>query len=61
MPARKPTFGEVLPRVTLAQLLAARGGRGRAYDLLAPIYDWFTEGFETKDLKDARLLLGTLS
>jgi hypothetical protein len=32
-----------------------------AYGLLAPIYDWFTEGFETADLKEAKALLGALS
>jgi hypothetical protein len=30
-------------------------------DLLAPIYGWFTEGFDTPDLKDAEALLGELS
>ena len=31
-----------------------------AYDLLAPVYGWFTEGFETPDLKDAKALLDEL-
>jgi predicted ATPase len=36
-------------------------GRAReARDLLAPIYDWFTEGFATEDLKDAKALLEEL-
>jgi hypothetical protein len=36
-------------------------GRVReAHDLLAPIYGWFTEGFATKDLKDAKALLDAL-
>jgi len=36
-------------------------GRAReAYDLLAPVYRWFTEGFATKDLKDAKALLEEL-
>jgi hypothetical protein len=36
-------------------------GRAReARELLAPIYAWFTEGFETKDLKDAKALLEEL-
>ena len=35
-----------------------RQGRGKAaHELLAPIYDWFTEGFDTKDLIDAKALL----
>ena len=33
---------------------------GQADDLLAPIYDWFTEGFDTADLKDAKALLEEL-
>ena len=37
------------------------GKRQEAYDLLAPIYDWFTEGFDTTDLKDAKTLLDELS
>jgi predicted ATPase len=37
-----------------ARLLADRGGRGAAIDLLAQIYSWFTEGFDTKDLNEAR-------
>jgi hypothetical protein len=32
----------------------------RARDLLAPIYGWFTEGFDTPDLKDAKALLDEL-
>ena len=35
--------------------------RGRARDLLAPVYGWFTEGFDTPDLKDAKALLDKLS
>ena len=44
----------------LAQLWAERGERARAADLLAPVYGWFTEGFETADLKEAKALLDTL-
>jgi predicted ATPase len=32
----------------------------RAYELLAPVYDWFTEGFDTKDLLEAKALLARL-
>jgi predicted ATPase len=46
---------------TLARLLASRGERGRARDLLAPIYGWFTEGLETADLRAARAVLEELS
>ena len=35
--------------------------RAEAHDLLAPIYGWFTEGFDTADLKDAKALLDELS
>jgi len=44
----------------LARLWAERGERQKAADLLAPVYDWFTEGFDTPDLKDAKALLDTL-
>jgi class 3 adenylate cyclase/predicted ATPase len=44
----------------LASLLAERGERQQAADLLAPIYAWFTEGFETLDLIEAKALLETL-
>lgn len=44
----------------LARLLAERGERQRASDLLSPIYGWFTEGFETPDLIEAKALLGQL-
>jgi predicted ATPase len=42
---------------TLAELLIECGQRDAARQLLAPIYDWFTEGFDTHDLKAARALL----
>jgi predicted ATPase len=38
-----------------------QGRRVEAYDLLAPVYGWFTEGVDTRDLKDARALLDELS
>jgi hypothetical protein len=41
----------------LAEALAERGERRRAYDLLVPVYQGFTEGFDTTDLKDARALV----
>ena len=47
--------------VTLARLLVERGEREAARELLAPIYNWFTEGFDTKDLKEAKALLGELA
>ncbi len=44
----------------LARLWAEQGERQKALDLLAPVYDWFTEGFDTADLKDAKALLDEL-
>ena len=38
-----------------------QGRRGEARDLLAPVYGWFTEGFDTRDLKEARALLDELA
>jgi predicted ATPase len=44
----------------LARLWSERGRDAEARDLLAPVYDWFTEGFNTLDLKEARMLLDEL-
>jgi predicted ATPase len=38
-----------------------RGKRDEARELLARVYGWFTEGFETRDLKDAKALLDELA
>jgi class 3 adenylate cyclase/predicted ATPase len=46
---------------SLARLWRDHGKRAQARDLLAPIYDWFTEGFDTLDLKEAKALLEELS
>jgi predicted ATPase len=43
--------------MSLARLWHDRGRHMEARDLLAPIYDWFTEGFDTSDLKAAKALL----
>ncbi len=48
-------------RDRLARLWADQGRRAEARDLLAPVYAWFTEGFDTADLKDAKALLDELS
>jgi predicted ATPase len=45
---------------TLAHLLAEKGEHREARDLLAPVYGWFTEGFDTADLKEAKALLDEL-
>jgi predicted ATPase len=44
----------------LARVLAERGERQQAADLLSPVYDGFTEGFDTLDLKEAKALLDQL-
>jgi predicted ATPase len=45
----------------LARLWGEQGRRTEARDLLAPVYGWFTEGFDTADLKDAKALLDELT
>ena len=47
--------------MSLARLWQQQGKVEEAHDLLVPVYDWFTEGFDTADLKDAKLLLKSLS
>jgi predicted ATPase len=51
---------ELRAATTLARLLAEGGDRRSARELLAPAYGWFTEGFGTRDLKDAKALLDEL-
>jgi predicted ATPase len=46
---------------SLARLRRDQGRRDDARDLLAPVYSWFTEGFGTLDLKDAKALLDELA
>ena len=43
--------------MSLARLWQQQGKGEEARDLLAPVYNWFTEGFDTADLKDAKVLL----
>jgi TOMM system kinase/cyclase fusion protein len=52
---------ELRAAMSLARLLRDRGERDEARALLAPVYDWFTEGFDTADLKQARALLEELA
>jgi len=47
--------------MSMARLWRNQGQRTEARDLLAPVYDWFTEGFDTLDLKEANKLLDELS
>ena len=51
---------ELRTSTSLARLWQSQGKRKEALDLLKPIYDWFTEGFDTKDLKEAKALLDEL-
>jgi predicted ATPase len=51
---------ELRAATSLARLWLKQGRRGEARDLLAPVYGWFTEGFDTADLKDAAKLLSEL-
>ena len=46
--------------VSLARLRRDQGRRAEAHDLLAPVYGWFTEGFDTPDLTEAKALLDEL-
>jgi class 3 adenylate cyclase/predicted ATPase len=52
---------ELRAATSLAQVWRDRGKHAEAHDLLAPVYGWFTEGFDTADLKDAKALLEALA
>ena len=52
---------ELRTSTSLARLWQSQGKRKEAHELLAPIYNWFTEGFDTKDLKEAKAILDELS
>jgi class 3 adenylate cyclase/predicted ATPase len=52
---------ELRAATSYARLMRDLGQVKEAYDLLAPIYGWFTEGFDTRDLKEAKVLLDTLA
>ncbi len=51
---------ELRSAMSMARLWRDQGKRVEARDLLAPVYGWFTEGFDTLDLKEAKALLGEL-
>ena len=59
--ARQAKFWELRTAMSMARLWRDQGKRQRAHDLLAPIYGWFTEGFDTLDLKEAKALLDQLA
>jgi predicted ATPase len=58
--AQQARSWELRAATSMARLLRDQGKRQTAYDLLAPIHGWFTEGFETSDLRKAKALLGEL-
>jgi predicted ATPase len=48
---------ELRTATSLARLWQQQGKRQEARDLLAPVYSWFTEGFDTPDLQEVKVLL----
>jgi hypothetical protein len=54
---RAPNSGNCVSPFDLARLWRDQGKRAEARDLLAPIYGWFTEGFDTPVLQEAKALL----
>jgi predicted ATPase len=57
---QRAKFWQLRAALDLARLWHDRGKRTEARDLLAPVYSWFTEGFDTPVLKDAKALLDEL-
>ena len=51
---------ELRAATSLGRLLRDRGKKDEARALLGPVYDWFTEGFDTQDLRDTKALLDEL-
>jgi predicted ATPase len=51
---------ELRTAMSLARLWQQQGQQAKAYALLAPVYNWFTEGFDTADLQEAKVLLEEL-
>jgi predicted ATPase len=58
---RSAKLWELRATTSLARLWADQGKRAEASDLLVPIYGWFTEGFDSADLQDAKALLEELT
>ena len=52
---------ELRAAMSLARLWQCQGKRTQAHGLLAPVYSWFTEGFDTADLQESRALLEALA
>ena len=58
--AQQAKSWELRAAMSMARLRRDQGKRQQAHDLLAPVYGWFTEGFDTLDLKEAKALLEQL-
>jgi predicted ATPase len=52
---------ELVAAMSMARLWRDQGKRQQAHSLLEPVYNWFTEGFDTLDLKQAKALLDDLA
>ena len=52
---------ELRAAMSLARLWQSQGKTTEAHELLAPVYHWFTEGFDTKDLQEAKVLIEELN
>jgi predicted ATPase len=59
--AQQAKSWELRAATSMARLWRDQGKREEARDLLAPVYGWFTEGFDTLDLKEAKALLDALA
>jgi predicted ATPase len=57
----KPKSWELRAATSVARLWRDQSKRNEARELLAPVYGWFTEGFDTRDLKEANALLDELA
>jgi hypothetical protein len=55
------SFGKLRAAMSMGRLWRNQGKRDEAGKLLAPVYGWFTEEFDTLDLKEAKALLGELA
>jgi predicted ATPase len=59
--AQQAKSWELRAAMSMARLWRDQGKRQQAHDLLAPVYCWFTEGFDTLDLREAKALLDELA
>jgi predicted ATPase len=60
LPASSKPILKLRAAMSMARLWRDQGKRKEARELLAPVYGWFTEGFDTLDLKEAKALLDEL-